>query len=211
MTSATERIIVSLSLMMTSHVVFCQNGFQKEYLVISYEHYYSKSFEPIERNFWIVPYDSINRKDFVIYPLFLSGYYKSDMDNCCKGTAVDPDNSSATIDNNLDSTLEIALVGLKKILFRGRRKIETISKIWSSGIKETITIYVTPVKGEFCISDLGPIGSFRSGYTGKISIPKSGFKSYNEFWTSDRSKFVISQDYAERNFRYNLLYNTIFP
>lgn len=187
-----------------------QGSSVKNYVIITFEQVYAKSFEGIKRTFWIVPADSIFGIETKFFPLLLSGYFKNDIDSCCMNKEIDPYFSSPTKENYLDTAQEKALDILQTIVFTKRKKIQTIIKKWSLGNQEQITIYATSVLGSFCFSKFSFTGQKRSGYSDLLYIPYSQIEGDNKFWETSKSKLIMNFDFSKYNFNYNILYN-IFP
>ena len=189
---------------------YSQPSSLKRYIVITCEKKNSKSFEGIKRTFWIVPEDSVQNKAINFFPLLLSGYFKNDIESSCSGKEIDPYISSSSKDNYLDAMQQRALDVLQKIVFTGRKQVQTITKKWSSGNEEQTTIYATSVRGSFCSSKFNYTGQKRSGYFGLLFIPYSGIESDNKFWNTLKAKYITSLDFSTQDLNYNILYNT-FP
>ena len=205
-----NKFLLLICFSITSFACYSQDSSMKRYVVITCEQKFSKGFEGIKRTFWIVPEDSILDTATNFSPLLLSGYFRNDVDSCCKGKEIDPYFSSPTKDNYLDTAQKKALDVLQTIVFEGRKKIQTTIKKWSSGNQEQTTIYGTSVLGSFCFSKFNYTGQKRSGYTGLLYIPHSRIEADNKFWSASKGKIIMNLDFCKCDFNYNILYNT-FP
>ncbi len=189
---------------------YSQNSSLKSYVIITYEQKFSKGFEGIKRTFWVVPEDSISNMGSKFFPLLMSGYYKNDIDSCCLGKEIDPYFSSSVKENYLLIAQEKALDNLQTIVFDKRRKIQSITKKWSSDKQEQIIIYATSIYGTFCFSKFNFTGQNRSGYLDLFYLPYSEIAVNDQFWNTTKGKLIMNLDFTKYNFNFNILYNT-FP
>ena len=104
-------------------------------------------------------------------------------------------------DNDFDSIWYSSHDKLDK-LYKERKLIQTIKKITHDGdSKETIKIYATPIIGELCSCAFLYTIKPPSAYKGKIFLAGNFSEKYNEFWESDKAKFILRQDFSNLNFK----------
>lgn len=169
------------------------------YVIISIEDSYKVSQHGTKSYYWIIEVDSLNSYDFNPSYLFLN-LTKQNLDDCCNGIEVDPFLVFPDTQFEEDTLHANDLRVLKDIISVKRKKIMEITKKWSCGQKEVITIYATPVIGRFCRSDFHKIGQQRQEYYGKIYMPFSSFEYYHDFWEQDKSEFIINSDLSKIDF-----------
>lgn len=172
----------------------------REYVVITVEDQYKISQHGIKSYFWIVPVDSITSFSSNLSRLFLSDFSVNNLQDCCAGNPVDPIVVTETSNFKLDDDYLSRLEGLRKLILQSRRKLQKITKKWESGQLETVQVFATAIKGEFCQCDFHPIGQQRTGYKGKVCVPKSSFGSYEEFWKLPQASFILKQDFSSIDF-----------
>jgi hypothetical protein len=171
-----------------------------DFVVLTIEETYQISMHGTETYFWIVPVDSIDSFEFELSRLFLKGFNYYNLSDCCKGVAMDPfvfDQRPYIAFENEFLTL---LDNNENLIRKNRKKIVTIKQNWKSGQKVKINVFATSVEGVFCICDYDPIGQYRTGYVGKVFVPKSSFKYTSEFWSNPKSDFIIKRDYSRFDF-----------
>jgi hypothetical protein len=121
------------------------------------------------------------------------------LENCCNGIDIDP-----FVSTPADSVFDLGhayydeLELLDKLILSKRKKVEQIVKAWTiKKNKETITYYLTPIKGRFCTSVLANTRQWRSGYNGKIFIPYSSFEVNLDFWNSPQFPILANIDFEK--------------
>lgn len=186
-------------LLLVSLEVFSQST-STEYLVITIEDHYKTSQHGTQSYVWIVQVDSITSFNSNLSPVFLSGFSVNNSQDCCAGVPVDPivvtEASNFILSDDYMSNLE----NLKKLIVQNRKKLQKITKKWMSGQEQTIEVFATAIKGEFCQCDFHPVGQQRTGYKGKVCIPKSSFSAYEDFWKSSKANFILMQDFSVVDF-----------
>jgi len=179
--------IIQVSLGQTTH----------QYVIFSFEQTHKVSQHGLKEYFWILPVDSLKGYDSQLYPLFLKGISTDNIVDCCAGKEIDPFLVFENTDFYLDSINSAVISNLINTLRKNSRKVQTIRKVWSSGQKESIRIFATPVAGHFCFSQFHPIGQQRTGYKGVISVPSSLASIIPEFWDTTKSKLILNSDYSK--------------
>jgi hypothetical protein len=179
-----------------------QQGFAQaleSYVIISFEDVYKISNHKIKTYHWIVEIDSIQSYDIQPSYLFFN-FSKQNLEDCCKGIEVDPFLVFPNSKYEIDSLHVSDINKLSAIIAKNKRKVLEVKKNWTSGQKETITIYATPVIGKFCSSNFHKIGQQRQGYTGRVFMPFSSFEYQSKFWQSPESKFILNIDLSKIKF-----------
>lgn len=189
---------------------YSQKAAMQGYVIITYEQNFPEGIEKTHRTFWIVPEDSISDLGTRFSPLLLSGYFKNDIEDCCKGIGIDPYLSSPQKENYLDTAREKALEDLLAIIYKNRKKIQTIAKKWDTGTQEQTTIYGTSVLGSFCSSKFSITGQKRSSYAGLLYMPYDKIENNDPFWATAKGKLIVRLDFSKFDFDYNILFN-VFP
>jgi|GEM_PF-1739025 len=170
------------------------------YLIYSFEDAYKISQHDTHTYYWLQPLDSVQAGPSGLSVFYLSGFSASVLANCGNGTAVNPFAVFANEPYAFDSKYHAAVDSLERLLYQGRKKIQTITKRWPSGQRETIEVFVTPLTGRFCSAPFSPVGLHGSRYRGLIYLPLSHFKAYPAFWSDPRSGGVLTNDYGRVHF-----------
>src|SRR5476651_2166369 len=139
----------------------------QNYVIITFEDLYevSPKVSPhgMQSYYWIINRDSIKSYDIVLSRLFVEGFSTNNLADCCNGKAIDPfvafANSTYTFEPGYDKSLE----ELQQLITKNRKKLQTITKKWEFGHKQTTTIFATPVSGKFCSCNYHVIGQERTG------------------------------------------------
>jgi len=194
-----QSIVNILLLLLVSYGAFSQ-GALKEYVVITVEDQYKVSQHGTQTYFWIVPIDSVISSATNLSRLFLSDFSANNLQDCCVGSAVDPIVVTESSNFKLDGNYLAELESLRKVILQNRRKLQKITKKWTSGQEETVQIFATAIRGEFCECSFHPIGQQRTGYKGNVCVPKSSFSSYEDFWKSPKANTILKEDFSSIDF-----------
>lgn len=179
---------------------FAQSERPVPYIIFTIEDTYKVSQHGTQTYFWIIPVDSIKSHNMTISRLFLSDFTRSNLEDCCLGKPFDPFVYDQDPSIALDSDYRERLDNLKQLVRQRKKKIQKIDKKWESGQAETVVIFATPVVGEFCSSDFHPIGQHRTGYRGRVYLPKASFRYDDTFWSSSRADYVMKKDFSLLDF-----------
>lgn len=179
---------------------FSQNQELSGYVIFTIEDTYKTSQHATKTYFWILPADSIKSYKSMMSRLFVSDFTSNNLVDCCSGKPIDPFVYDQNSSFALDSDYVASLKGLKELILKNKRKVQRIDKKWESGQRETVVVYATPVLGEFCSSDYHPIGQHRTGYHGKVYLPKSIAKHDDKFWSSSKANYILQQDFSMLDF-----------
>ena len=179
---------------------FSQVSNSEAYVIITIEDTYKISQHGTQTYFWIVPVDSIKSYNTTMSRLFLSDFTMNNLDDCCSGKAIDPFVYEQNSNFSIDATYSASLKNLKELVLKNKKKVQRIEKKWYSNQNETIVVYATPVSGKFCSSDFHPIGQHRTGYHGRVYVPKSSFAHSENFWSSLKANYILKQDFSALDF-----------
>jgi len=191
---------ILLFFLFINSLVFCQQS-TSEYVVITYEIDRSKDQHPVRNYYWIVPVDSLaGNRDFKKYPLYFDEFSKDDLKNCSENRDLLLFTLVSKEDFDIDDKMKSDIKNLKDIVKDNRKKVESIVKKWTNGHTEKITIYVTPVKGDFCFSNLSSSDEKIINYKGLVYLPIGNFSFNKRFFESDQYKEVKYEDYINANY-----------
>ncbi len=172
----------------------------KEYVVITFEGHFKISQHGTETYFWIIPVDSISASSSSLSRLFVSNFSTNNLQDCCAGGPVDPILVTEVSNFKLDDKYLSSLENLRQLILHDRKKLQKITKKWESGQEETVRVYATAIEGDLCQCDFHSIGQQRTGYKGKVCIPKSSFSSHEDFWKSPQASFILKHDFSSVDF-----------
>ena len=170
----------------------------QEYLVVSFEIDRTKDAHDTKKYYWIISKDSLGSLNATLSPLFLTGFTNDQFQSCCNGNEVDIYSFKKGDTFDLSDQYLITLNG---IIEKNKRKIQTVTKNWNNGYKERIDIYVTPVKGQFCMCPMSQKSEEMIGFNGCIFLPKGNFVYDDSFWESAKAKSPILNDLYKVNIR----------
>lgn len=179
---------------------FSQNQQPAPYIILTIEDSYKTSQHDTQTYFWIIPVDSIKSYNMTMSRLFISDFTRSNLEDCSLGKPFDPFvyNQNPTI--ALDSDYLLSLDNLRQLVLKRKKRLQKIDKKWESGQAETVVIFATPVIGEFCSSNFHPIGQHRTGYRGRVYLPKASFRYDDTFWSSSKADYVMKEDFSMLDF-----------
>jgi hypothetical protein len=187
------------------NISFAQQPLLAKYIIITFEDSYKISQDDPRDYYWIIPQDSLNSNDNTLSHLYLRNFSKNNLIDCCNGKNIDPEFITSNTNYDFDSSYFKDFDNLEKILARKRVKVQTITKKWKNGQQEDIIIFATPVSGKFCSSGFHSLGLEEYGYEGQVSIPYSSFTYSEEFWKSNKAKFILNRDFSK--VKYNIIPN----
>ena len=185
-------------------LIFCANRLlaQKmdgKFLVLTFEENYKVSQHGVKEYYWIVSTDSLETKSLLLSKLYLSDFSSDDLAECCLGVDVDPSLVFETTEYNFMEGYLESLNIFESLVQNNRRWLQTIKVKWENGQSKTVKVYATAIEGLFCFSNYHVIGRARDGYLGKVVLPYSGFKLFDEFWESHESQ-LKSKDFSQTNY-----------
>ena len=192
-----KRINVTVFLIILS-INFCysQNASVFKYVVITYEIDRNRDNHDKKQYYWIVPNDSISSgNELKKKPLYIDSFSKNSFDSCYNGSDIYlfSINTETKFDFDKDYIQEID--NLKEIISKNKKKVQTYCKKWKQGnYKETVTVYITPITGDFCsCKNLGTIDESNN----IIMLPKKAFKLNDSFWKSSKAKDISRIDFLK--------------
>lgn len=195
-----KKSVLLLCLLMVCSVVFCQESVA-EYVIITYSVDRNKDSHPPNDYYWIVPVDSLSGDNSIKkYPLYFDAFSKNDLKDCQENKDLLLFTLVSNEDFNIDSKVKADISNLKSIVKNNHKKVQQIVKKWSNGYKEKITVYITPIKGEFCYSNLSFNDEKMINYKGVVYLPV-GYFSFNEtFFKTAKYKEVMYADYIDSRY-----------
>ena len=180
-------------------------GKTESYIIVTFEYDRTKDNHPSRDYYWILPIESIkSSNDYNLYPLYFDEFSNEDLEECKEQKAINIFTMHKGEDFILDKSLSDEIGVLKEIVQSHKTKVQTIVKKWKVGYKEKITVYITPISGNFCSSNIADYSGKDIDYEGVIYLPLSDFKLNNDFFKSDKVKLVETLDFFKNRF-YNRL------
>ena len=167
---------------------------QAEYVIITYELNRAKDTHGIRKYYWIVSVDSLKGQKVSLSPIYFTGFSKNNLDKCCQGEVIDIFTVTTGSTYDFKEGYEQSIEGLVRIVDVERRKVQTITKEWSNGYKETIKIYATPIIGKFCRCDIGKEDGDKINYNDMVYLPLSDFSFNANFWKSKNVNDILLKD-----------------
>lgn len=180
----------------------------RSYVVLSFVEEFKTSQHSKRAYFWIIPVDSLSSYEADIAKVFLSDFTKNNIDSCCKNKAFNPFIVMTDTNFVLEDDSKMELANLVDIVISRKRKIETITrKNWSTGQKQTVTVFATPIHGEFCYSLYIPMTRTpQREYSGLVYLPLKKFRYDDSFWKSSESKYITNRSFYA--FKYGIIFQS---
>lgn len=192
--------LILLVFIFVSSLAFCQQS-TLDYVVITYKVDRNKDQHPSKNYYWIVPVDSLEgNNNFSKFPLYFDEFSKDDLKSCRENKDLLLFTLLPKEDFNLDEETKSNIKYLKTLIDTNRKKIKKVVKKWSNGYKEKITIYATPIKGDFCFSNLSAVDEKLINYKGTVYLPLKNFSFNKSFFESDKFKEIKYADYISSNY-----------
>lgn len=184
------------------YVIEANSQNYKELLVISIEIERNKGLHKFRNDYWVVSINSWTKpNERSLYPLNLYGFSATDLDECCIDKELILFNPTTLESFEFEEGFLQSQNNLISLIKEKRKIIQTINKKWKSGIREKITVYITPVNGIFCICEVKHKNEHVDiGYEGEILMPLSDFEYNPTFLKSDLYKNIIKYDFSELPF-----------
>jgi hypothetical protein len=201
--SAIRSIPVLLALLLSGSLlrVSAQPPASSKYVIFTFEDTYKISGGLTKRYYWIIAQDSIKSIDNHVLYLFLDGFSKNNLTDCCNGKDIDPTTEFQNTSFDFTRDYSKGLDELDTLMLKNRKELQTVTKTWSLGQVEEIKVFATAITGKFCSSNFHKFGKKISDYKGKVYIPYSSFSYAEGFWESDKAKFILHQDFSEVSFK----------
>ena len=197
-----NKILVLIFVIMISFIGLSQEKANTDsYIIITFRYDRTKDNHPAKDYYWILPIDLIkDANNFNFYPLYFDEFSNEDLKECKQQKNV----NIFTMDKREDFILEKFIIYnidiIKRLVKLNKKKIKTAVKKWKAGYKEKITVYITPVFGNFCSSNIAEYSSKEIDYEGVIYLPLSNFKLNTNFFKTEDVKLIEKLDYLKNNF-----------
>ncbi|MBD3635731.1 MAG: hypothetical protein HUJ25_00180, partial [Crocinitomicaceae bacterium] len=158
--------------------------------------------------FRVIPIDSIKSDNIDLNPLIVEGISKLNLEACINGVDFYP--KIVTKDDTfiLDRKHTEAFENFLNIIEVNERKVSIIKQrsIIDSN-KKKVTIYATPVTGEFCSSNLSVTGVADTGYNVQLYIPISRVEFIEDYWSPENERQFSDIDLFNSRLPYNFQFN----
>ena len=176
-----------------------------DFAVITIETQSKKGNHKNQIDYWLVSLDLyVKPSENAFFPLYLTGFSVTDFNECCNDKNLTLFNVSTEESFEYDKSFIDSQKLLISMIKDNRKKIQGVKKDWTSGDKQRINIYITPVSGTFCFCKIS--NGSKIGYNDEIAMPVSSFEYNPSFWKSDIYKGVRKYDFSTLPF---LSLNTI--
>jgi hypothetical protein len=195
--------IIILFVLLISSFLYSQEKENDSYLIITYEVDITNDAHPVKNYYWIVPNNLITAdKTINQYPLYFEEFSNDDLNDCINEKEINIFTIQKGENFILEKNAESDIKNLKELLYKNRKKVQTSVKKWKlSGNKETINVFVTPVKGNFCSSNISDYSGNEINYKGSIYLPISNFKLDLDFFKLDKNRLIKNYDYLKVNIK----------
>lgn len=185
-------------------MIFCSSNLiaqkvDNTFLVLCFEEDYKISQHDTKEYYWVVSIDSLESKSLELAKLFISGFSSDNLIACCSGEAIDPFLVFDKTEYGFEEGYLNSLDYFKSLVKNNRKKLQTINIKWSNKQSKKVSVYGTVVKGSFCITNFHVLGKARTGYSGKVVLPYSGFELITDFWTLNGNQ-LRSRDFSQWNY-----------
>lgn len=186
-------LITALALISIMEIRAANKG--QFYCILSFERIRKGQADGTEIFFWMAEADSVKSQGFKLSPLYLGSFSNTLLQSCAEGDTVNP--YLVTEDDNyeFEKGYEEMLSDLSASILSKKEKIQTIKKAWGKD-KETVTVYLTMVKGTFYDCQMTSFGYI--DYQGKIFLPAGGIE-YEVVNSEDAEidlKAILKADYS---------------
>ena len=165
-----------------------------EYVIITYELTRAKDTHGVRKYYWMVSVDSLKGQRVSLSPIYFTGFAKNNLDRCCQNEVVDIFTVTTGSTYDFKEGYEQSIEELVQLVDRERRKVQTITKEWTTGYNERIKIYATPIIGKFCRCDIGKEDGNKINYKGMVYLPLSDFSFNANFWKSKSANEILLKD-----------------
>ena len=200
-----KRIVLFLALMMNL-LMMSQEQNLNSFIIVTFKFERKGDLHSTKEYFWITETESINSiEDLILFPLYFDEFSKEDLNECMGQRDV----NIFTMYNGENFVLEKELIDnintLKEFVQTKNIKVQSISKKWENNkLKEKVTVYITPVLGIFCSSNIAEYSSKEINYKGFIYIPLSNFAPNPNFFNTQKWKLIKNFDFSIFKFKNKL-------
>lgn len=194
--------ILMLSIFLIGFIGFSQDKVNTDsYIIITFKYDKTNDNHPVKNYYWILPTNSLQDiNNFNFYPLYFDEFSNEDLKECKEKKDINiftmQKGENFILDNSYTADINI----LKKIVEVNKKEVQKAIKKWNIGYKEKITVYITPVSGNFCSSNIAKYSSEDIDYEGIIYLPLSDFKPNPNFLNTEKGKLVEKLDYLKNVF-----------
>lgn len=192
------KVLLLLSFLVSNCVLFAQS--EKKYIVITFEYDRTKDNHPSKNYYWVAQQDSLLLVNNKMYPLYFDEFSKEDLEECKRGEEVNIFTMYKGENFIFPENQVSEITKLKELVLSKSQKVQEIRKKWNNKDKETIIVYITPICGKFCLSNIASYSGKDINYYGKIALPLSDFKYNEDFWLSANSKEISLIDFLKNSF-----------
>lgn len=182
--------------------LFSQEEKELKYAIITYVIKSNNKQHPPKEFFWIVPLDSVkSSNDFKTFPLYFDDFSVDELEACQEDKNIDIFRIYSNEKFEFGNAYIDSIKKLKHLINDNRKMFFSVIKKWSNKYKETITVYITPIIGNFCNCNISLESGKQINYTGKIYLPFSNFlydktlmktKSVNDIIFSDLLNYKVT-------------------
>jgi hypothetical protein len=155
----------------------------EEYIIVTVITENPKGLHKLKTSYWVMPLDDYKSAKDTFYLLYSDGFSKQDKQECCTENNLMLFNQNKKEDFDFSSEYLKSTTKFLHIIDTEKKKVQTIKKNWISGKKQKIRVYITPVRGAFCICNLE--NGKKIGFEGKVAILDSSISYFPDFWKSD--------------------------
>lgn len=194
----------NIIIILVTFLVFNSYGQENsDYVILTFVSETINGRHPARTDHWITKIDSISESNYSIplFPTYLNIEYSSDcLEDCCENKNIDLITSTTKTKYDFDEQHEVEQKSLLEIVNENKFLIQKIRLNWAYDEykrKELIKVYATPINGMFC--ECGIYGRslwFADGQK-KVLLPNKNFSFINNFWNTDKGKFVKWFDYSK--------------
>ena len=188
-------LYIALTMLLSSSIY----GQSKKYAIVTIEKNINESIHTSQTDYWIVDLSSWeDESQEAILPLYLEGFSATDYKECCSNKNLILFNATSNESFDYEKGVLDSQKKLMQIIADKRKKAQTIKNKWSSGKREVIKVYLTPVTGNFCFCELThKDNNAKIGYEGQILVPVSDFSYEPNFWESKLASGIQKFDFGE--------------
>ncbi len=171
------------------------------FIIITYKFDRTNDNHPAREFYWIAPINSnIYSKSFNFYPLYFDEFSYEDLKECKEQKDINVFTMYSEENFILEKSFGNDITYLKEMVKSNKKKVQTSVKKWNTGEKEKVEVYITPVFGNFCSSNIAKQSGKEINYEGIIFLPLSKFKLNMDFFKTEEGKIIEKSDYLKNIF-----------
>jgi hypothetical protein len=176
-----------------------QNINAQTFLIIQFEVNYRFGVHKEQSLLWILenPSDSLEEK---ISPLLLSGYSVNDLEACYQERPVDPLIQTIKSSYIFNDSHYASITTLRNLIASNRKLLQTMKVKWKSGQRFSVSIYATPVIGNFCSTFFTDYRQRVTNHYGRVYFPGGEHIYDDSFWKSEIGREISSWDFSRIEF-----------